>query len=285
MVMERMNISAMDEVVSGRFASERKPYGRRGSVRIVSWNIECGLQFAGILDFLRTASADLMLLQEVDRSARRTQHRDVARELAQSLGLNYTFGKEFQELGAGSKASPAYHGLATLSPWPLSGGRIIRFNRQSNFWEPRWYLPQIELFQRRLGGRITLVTEALVWGQTVVTYNLHLESRGKDGLRVKQLQQALRDTRQYTESSLVILGGDFNLNIGDGGAAADLAEAGFHDAVGLPELPTTAARVPFRSASHIDCIYVSETVRSEGRVYDGVRASDHHPVSATFVLP
>jgi hypothetical protein len=127
MVMERPNISSMDEVVSGRFAIERKPYGPRGSVRIVSWNIECGLQFSGILDFLRTAHADLILLQEVDLSARRTQHRDVALELAQSLGLNYTFGKEFQELGAGSKASPAYHGMATLSPWPLSGGRIITF--------------------------------------------------------------------------------------------------------------------------------------------------------------
>jgi endonuclease/exonuclease/phosphatase family metal-dependent hydrolase len=129
------------------------------------------------------------------------------------------------------------------------------------------------------------VTEALICGQRIVTYNLHLESRGKDGLRVKQLRQALRDARQYTESSLVILGGDFNLNIGDGGAAAGLAEAGFHDAVQLPELPTTAARVPFRPARHIDCIYVSEAVRSEGRVHRGVRASDHHPVSVTLVLP
>lgn len=283
--MERPTISSMDEVVSGRFAIERKPQGPRGSIRIVSWNIECGLQFSGILDFLRTANADLILLQEVDLSAPRTQHRDVALEIAQSLGLNYTFGKEFQELGAGSKASPAYHGLATLSSWPLSGGRIIRFHRQSNFWEPRWYLPQIKLLQRRLGGRITLVTEALIRGQKIVTYNLHLESRGKDDLRVKQLRQALGDATQYMESSLVILGGDFNLNIGDGGAVAVLTEAGFHDAVRLPELPTTAARVPFRPARHIDCIYVSEAVRSEGRVHDSVRASDHHPVSAKFILP
>src|SRR6516225_1375275 len=91
----------------------------------------------------RGASADIILLQEADLNARRTHHINVAREIAQTLEMNYVFGREFQELTQGSKASPAYHGQATLSRWPLSNSRIIRFQKQSHFWRPHWFLPDI----------------------------------------------------------------------------------------------------------------------------------------------
>ena len=112
----------------------------------MSWNIERGLQFPKVLDFLRTIEADLLLLQEVDLNARRTRYRDVASELAQALNLNYVFGMEFQELSEGTAARPAFHGMATLSPWPLSKARIIRFRDQSTFWKPRWYVPNLAVF-------------------------------------------------------------------------------------------------------------------------------------------
>jgi endonuclease/exonuclease/phosphatase family metal-dependent hydrolase len=281
--MVRKNIHQMDEVISGGFAQQRSPWSRN-YVRVVSWNIEQGQQFSGILDFLRSADADLILLQEVDLNVRRTQHRDVASELARSLRLNHVFGKEFEELGAGSNGRPAHHGLATLSPWPLSSGRIIRFQRQSDFWKPHWYVPQAEVFQRRLGGRIALTTETLIDSHRFVTYNLHLESRGKDVRRLHQLGEALEDARQYTESSLVIVGGDFNLNAGLGNAAALLHRSGFRDAVRQPELPTTVERAPFQRPRSIDSIYVSDRVSSDGRVHTDIRASDHYPISATIAI-
>jgi endonuclease/exonuclease/phosphatase family metal-dependent hydrolase len=283
--MEWSTVPPMDDVISGGFSGNQRRSGSRDFVRVVSWNIERGLQFSAILDFLRSADADLILLQEVDLNARRTLHRDVALELTRSLQLNYVFGKEFWELAAGSKASRAYQGLATLSRWPLTNGRILRFQRQSNFWKPRWYVPQTELFQRRLGGRIAVVAEAMIHGRRFVTYNLHFESRGKDSLRFHQLQQLLEDTRGHTEASLVILGGDFNLNASNGDAGAALHKAGFHDAVRLPEFPTTVGRLPFRSAGCIDWIFVSDEVHSKGQVHDGIRASDHYPVSAKIEIP
>ena len=274
----------MDEVITGGFAIGRRQPWSRDYVRVVSWNVERGLRFSAILDFLRAAEADLILLQEVDLKACRTQHRDVARELARSLQLNYMFGTEFQELRAVSGHSPAQHGQATLSPWPLLNGRIIRFERQSNFWKPRWYVPQIELFQRRLGGRIALVTEAMICNRKLVTYNLHLESKGNDALRLQQLNETLEDAGRHRASSVVIVGGDFNLNAGNGTLAATLHAAGFHDAVQLPELPTTAVSLPFRRARCIDWIYVSDGVRSEGLVHNAIQASDHYPVSATLAI-
>ncbi len=267
----------MEEVISGGFGIRHRPPWSRDTIRIVSWNIERGLQFPAILDFLRTAQADLILLQEVDLHARRTQHRDVAYELARSLQVNYVFGKEFQELGATS-GLPAYHGQATLSPWPLSNARIIRFQNQSDFWKPRWYLPQIELFQRRIGGRLALVTEAMIYGQSVLTYNLHLESQAKDRLRLQQLQEALHDARRHKGASMVVLAGDFNMDAGNEDAAAALHN-GFHDAVRLPESPTTTARSRFNRARCLDWIYVSEYARAQGQVHNTVQASDHYPVS------
>src|ERR1700686_5196565 len=83
----------------------------------------------------------------------------------------------------------AYHGQATLSRWPLSNSRIIRFQKQSNFWRPHWFLPDVPLFQERLGGRLALVSEVNIAGKTIVAYNLHLESKDDDQLRRFQLQE------------------------------------------------------------------------------------------------
>jgi endonuclease/exonuclease/phosphatase family metal-dependent hydrolase len=254
----------------------------RGFIRIVSWNIERGLRFPGILEFLRIVQADLILLQEVDTNARRTHYRDVASDLARALHLNVVFGREFQELSEGSSASPAFQGQATLSPWPLSNGRTIQFRDQSNFWKPRWYVPRIGAFQRRNGGRIALVAEARVYGRKLVTYNVHLESRSNDTLRLRQLEEVLEDCRRCGDASMFVIGGDFNLNAGHGNAAKALRDAGFHDAARLSGRPTTPVHGLPRHAGAIDWIFVSGGLDSQGRVHDDVHESDHYPVSATI---
>jgi endonuclease/exonuclease/phosphatase family metal-dependent hydrolase len=257
----------------------------RDFCRIVSWNIERGLQLPKILDFLASIQADLLLLQEVDLNARRTRYRDIASEVAQSLNLNYVFGMEFQELSEGTATRPAYHGMATLSPWPLSKARIIHFRDQSTFWKPRWYVPDLPVFQRRLGGRIALVAEATIYGRKVVSYNLHLESRGEDDLRLRQLNEVLADCRKYVDRPRLVIAGDFNMNAGAGEAARALRNTGFCDAVGLPAHPTSTAHLLSQHAHAIDWIFVSGSPDSQGQVHHDIHASDHYPVSATLADP
>ena len=275
----------MTDVAHGEFrCGPIRPWSR-DFVRIVSWNIERGFQFLKIRDFLRTVEADLLLLQEVDLNARRTHYRDVASELAHALNLNYVFGVEFEELSEGTRARPAYHGMATLSPWPLSKPRIIRFRDQSTFWRPRWYVPDLPVFQRRIGGRIALVAEATIYGHKVVTYNLHLESRGADELRLRQLNEVRADCRRQVDQPGLVVAGDFNLNACAGWAGKGLADAGLHDAVRLPGHPTSIAHGLSDHARTIDWIFVSDTADSQGRVHNDIRASDHYPVSATLARP
>lgn len=269
----------MHEIISGGFASDKIPWSR-DYIRVVTWNIERGRQFSGILRFLRDAEADLIFLQEVDLNARRTQYRDVANDLARTLRLNYVFAEKFHELAQGCNGLPAYQGMATLSPWPLSDARILRFQHQSEFWKPRWYIPNLQVFQRRLGGRIALICDVFINDRRLVTYNLHLESRGRNLLRLAQLNETLVHARQNTES-VVILGGDFNLESRNSKAASALHAAGFRDAAQISDMPTTVAR-RFRRPKSIDRIYVSVAARSEGRVHTSVQASDHSPVSAVL---
>jgi endonuclease/exonuclease/phosphatase family metal-dependent hydrolase len=275
---------AMQEILTGKFTPLSLTLWPPKSLRIVDWNINRGLELQGVIDFLGAANADILILQEVDLNARRTHRLNIAEEIARKLEMNYVFGREFEELVQGSNGSPAYHGQATLSKWPISNPRLVRFSRQSHFWQPRWFLPKIEPFQERLGGRIALVAQVNVAGSKIVTYNVHLESRGNDTLRTSQLTEALSDARCYDTECPVVVAGDFNLDASKEPVAVALANARFQNAVASSRsAPTTAAHGLFEGRRRIDWAFVRGPLRaSSGQVHASVNASDHYPIS--FVL-
>lgn len=274
----------MQEIETGNFAVSRWLLCPPDSIRVVNWNINRGLQLQGVIEFLASTKADILLLQEADLNARRTHRVNVAREIAQKLQMNYTFGREFQELTQGTRASPAYHGQATLSRWPLLNSRIIRFQKQSNFWHPHWFLPEVAPFQERIGGRLALVCQANIAGKTIVAYNVHLESKGDNALRVSQLEETLQDTRQYDSDTPILLAGDFNLDVSDGTAASAIRRARFQDAFASQHLPTTPNSF-FEEGRTIDWIFSRGPVRpSQPQVHRSVSASDHYPLSIRLTL-
>lgn len=271
---------ATQDIVTGNFAPMRWVVWPRSSLRIVDWNIDRGLELQAIIEFLASTNPDVCILQEVDINARRTHRLNIAEEIARKLQMEYVFGREFQELVQGTKASPAFHGQATLSKWPISNARLIRFTRQSHFWEPRWYLPNIEPFQERLGGRIALVAEINVAGTKLLTYNLHLESRGSDELRLSQADEVLSDVVRHDSRYPVIVAGDLNLDASKVGAATAFQTAGFQDAIAASRTPTTPSRRLFEPGRPIDWAFIRGPVRAtSGRVHSRVKGSDHYPIS------
>jgi endonuclease/exonuclease/phosphatase family metal-dependent hydrolase len=274
----------MQEIETGSFSPPPLVLIPPDSIRVVNWNIDRGLRLQRVIEFLAGAKADVVLLQESDLNARRTHHLNIAREIAQKLQMNYVFGREFQELTQGSRASPAYHGQATLSRWPLSNSRIIRFQKQSNFWRPRWFLPEIEPFQERIGGRLALVCETNIAGKTVVTYNLHLESKGDDALRCSQIDETLQDARRYDTSMPIVLAGDFNLDASGGPAATAIGRAQFQDAFTNRHARTTPHSF-LEQGRTIDWIFTRGPIRAvESRVHCSISASDHYPLSVTLAF-
>jgi len=276
----------MPEIITGNFAPFRWLISPPNSIRVVDWNIDRGLRLEGIIDFLEHVNADVLILQEVDINARRTQRRNIAEEIARKLQMNYAFGREFEELTQGSKASPAYHGQATLSRWSISNPRVLRFRRQSNFWRPHWFLPRVELFQERLGGRIALLAEINLGGSKLVTYNLHLESRANDELRVSQMDEVLSDSACYGPQCMLVVAGDLNLDVAKHAAAMTWTRAGFRDALGTTPTPTTPPRRLFEPGRQIDWAFVRGSMQIEGgQVHKRLHASDHYPLSFNLIQP
>lgn len=270
----------MPEIITGNFAPFRWVMWPPSSLRVVDWNIDRGQQLPGVIDFLASTNADILILQEADLNARRTRRLNVAEEIARKLQMDYVFGREFQELVQGSKSSPAYHGQATLSKWPISNPRLIRFSRQSHFWQPHWFLPKIEPFQERLGGRIALVAEINVAGSRLITYNLHLESRGSDELRLAQVNEVLSDASQQDAQCPLIVAGDLNMDASKGAAAAAFANAGFENAIAAPRAATTPSRGLFEGGRRIDWAFVRGPIRGgSSQVHNRITASDHYPIS------
>jgi endonuclease/exonuclease/phosphatase family metal-dependent hydrolase len=158
-------------------------------LRVASWNIERGLNFNAVraallgaerfasfinskkfppgskdrIEILQQASllrqSDVIVLNEVDLGLKRTEYRDVARELAAALGMNYAYGLEFVEVDplvlgtetfAGMKdderaalvkqsavdksRTQNLHGTAILSRYALNNVRLIPFKYQGYDW-------------------------------------------------------------------------------------------------------------------------------------------------------
>ncbi len=274
----------MARIETGSFVSSESAQCP-AALRVVCWNIARGSKLDAIIEFLVSADADIILLQETDRDARRTQYRNVAMEIAKKLKMHFVFGCEFEELAEGSRTRPAYHGQATLSRWPLSGCSILRFHSQSNFWRSRWFIPTLRPLQRRHGGRMALFNNVLLPDRTVSTYNLHCESKGGDSLRYSQLQEVLQDAMRHGLKVPLLVAGDFNFDLSQDEAAAALADTGFVNPFATLHQATTIAHPLSVRDRVIDWILLrGPLVGTNAQVHSSVAASDHYPLSLSITF-
>lgn len=245
------------------------------ALKLLTWNIERGVEFESIFHVLEAERADVILLQEVDRNTNRTGKRYVDRDLAARLKRQGAWEAEFQELGQGKNA---YIGSATLSSLPMNTSRALRYKAQSDGWRPVWYLPNWSIVQPRIGGRLALVTEHDWSGQKLVVYNLHLESKGQEVLRVVQIEEVLEDAAKYPEGTPMVIAGDLNVKGADSPVIGRLEKAGFRRAAG--------GKITTRRGDPLDWIFVRGAIEArEAKVLGDVRASDHYPVVVTLSLP
>jgi endonuclease/exonuclease/phosphatase family metal-dependent hydrolase len=239
-------------------------------LNIVTWNIERGKEYEKILSVLRSLDPDVVLIQEADRSCRRTGYRDVARDLAHALGMNWVSAGEFQEIGEARGNEPALHGQATLSKFPIEQAQVLRFKAQARW---RWSINPI---QPRRGGRIALKTRS----GGVLLYNTHFESGDDERLRHKQVAEVLEDQSRETGGMPVVIGGDFNnASILQSSLLGSVTAASFADALGEAHRrgPTSAGQ-----RHPIDWIFVRNLSPIHGRIVDAGAASDHFPLIAVL---
>ena len=254
--------------VEGEPARINRPIPDVAHLSVVTWNIEQGQQYESILKALRTLDADVILLQEVDRHVRRTGYRDVARELAHALDLNWVSGGEFQEIGEGRGRKAAVTGQAILSKAPITDAKVLRFKAQARW---RWSINPV---QPRRGGRMAL--KARTAG--ILVYNTHIESGGNDRLQRRQIAEILEDEAREAANGVgpVMIGGDFNNGpVLRSTMFTSLSVAEFTDAL---ESHETRGPTALGQRHPIDWIFVKNARGLRGRVIDTKSASDHFPV-------
>lgn len=194
-------------------AKPRRPHDPRLGpfLRACLWNIERGIRLdeiklaftsikmlerrlsaAGLKpDELRRAldearalqQADVIVLNEADLGMRRSEYRDVTRELARALNMNYAYGVEFvevdpvnlgmerfeevpspereelqREIAVDPTLYRGLHGSAVLSRYPVRSARIVRFKAQPHNWylDEKKQVSPVELGKRKLSEKVFL---------------------------------------------------------------------------------------------------------------------------------
>jgi len=267
----------IDEIRHGNFARSAP---HKTELTLLDWNIDRGTRLDQIAAGMESQKPDLAVLQEVDLNARRSDFKDIAQELAKRLNMNFAFAPEFQELGQSSSDQPAFHGQAILTSLPIRSSRLLRFELQSGFWKPQPFLPKWALFQRRLGGRVALISELEFNNGILVVYNLHLESRSGGRIQYAQLKEVLKDTEKYPRDTPIIIAGDFNTkyphSIGE--VTKLMRDSGYESALGERHARTHVI------IGDLDWIFARSPIAlSGGKVLKELHGSDHFAVSAQVI--
>jgi len=268
---------ALETVLSGSFAPALP--ASRDRAAVLNWNIDRGKHLDDIKAQIRRQKPDLCIFQEVDLDARRTHRENVAKELAETFGMNYVFAPEFLELSQGTAEDPAYHGQALLTTLAVRASRMIRFQHQSGWWKPRKLLASnVPLLQRRQGGRVALVAELDNGGKPLVVYDLHLESKGTEELRLQQLEEVLDDAKRYATETPIIIAGDLNTFFPRSRLIPRLREAGFRNVLGDRRVKTHVI------LGELDWMFVRGSIECERGQVLHVHGSDHFPIAVDVRL-
>lgn len=270
----------LETLRSGNYANSMARGRVLKQASILNWNIDRGKHLNDIEGQIRQQDPDLCIFQEVDLDARRSGGIDVARKLAETFHLNYVFAPEFEELSQGTPEVPAYHGQALLTKLPIRSSRMLRFAHQSGFWKPQpFMISSLPLFQRRQGGRIALIAELDNGGKPLVIYNLHLESKGTEQLRLQQLNEVLDDAQKYPPDTSIIIAGDLNTLSFHSGLIPRLRQAGYRSAFGDRRVRTHVIM------GDLDWVFVRGPVEfGDAQVVRGVGGSDHFPITVNVRL-
>jgi endonuclease/exonuclease/phosphatase family metal-dependent hydrolase len=194
-------------------------------IRAAAWNVERGKRFSGVRAHLREdpilRDADLVLLNEVDIGMGRSDNRNVARELACDLGMNYVFANSHLVLAPGD-AGERDHGRAnTLS---LHGNVLLtRFPVRDFEAVPcPEYKDKFHALEKRLGSKRALLCEVDLPDGPLLVAVVHLDPFAPPAHRARQMRRILRriDARAPAR---VLLGGDLNTNTYDLGRKLGLA--------------------------------------------------------------
>ena len=198
----------LESIETGKFAKAARP--AKPAYRVVAWNLERGIEHEGQLEEFRShpylSSADIFLLTETDVGMARSGNRNIARELARELGLDYAFAPCYLNLskGAGIESEAAgenelgLHGNAILSRYPILNPRSIALGNGRDKMRGR---------EKRLGQQTAVFAEIDLPGLEVTACAVHLDAQSSQRHRRDQMAAVIEG---LPPSGPTLIGGDWN---------------------------------------------------------------------------
>lgn len=180
--------------------------------RAVAWNVERGICYDAILEQLRANPilnrADLLLLTETDLGMARSQNRNVARELALALDMNYYFVPAYINLCKGSgiesdfdgENDASLHGNSILSRYPLRDLQPIPLKNAKDKMRGK---------EKRIGNQQALAATVDFPQGSIRAVCIHLDALSAQYQRQRQMEVILKSLK-VEPAMPVLLGGDLN---------------------------------------------------------------------------
>ncbi len=282
------------DIETACFAPEDPSEPPPDSVIVMAYNMERGFYLDQQLALFADGTIptpDVLLISEADRGCSRTDGRNVTRELAEALEMDYAFATEFIELPRNTTEpvdqidAICEHGNAVLSRFPIGNVEAIR-HTENESWR------DVE-DQPRLGGRVAVKADIQVGSRYLHVYALHFESGLlEDDYREAQAIELIEHAAELPFS--VVIGGDTNavtyhLSVGEDTtdrtvrAFLDRDYIDTHQGLAPEERPTT----PAGGGAVIDLLFTRDDSASAPGlcpVDTCATLSDHVPVWATVEL-
>jgi endonuclease/exonuclease/phosphatase family metal-dependent hydrolase len=205
--------SVLNYVAQEQFATGVKP-GRPGeSIMATAWNLERGIKLEGIIRALAEhpvlSKSDVLLLTELDYGMARTGNRNVTREIAGSLGMNYAFAPCYLNLAKGSGLEAraggtnrqALHGNAILARFPLEHAHSIALPNGKD---------KMRGTEKRLGSQRAVIADLMHPLGTVRVVSVHLDAHSTQRHRHLQMKLILDHLETLSPQLPVVIGGDWN---------------------------------------------------------------------------
>lgn len=240
-------------------------------LKFLSWNIWCGTYLDGVIEFLKTADADIVALQEVVEDDRG----NITEIIAKQLGYQCVYVIDMRmplRFLPGQKSDDKRKikfGDAILSKYKIKDSKIF------------------ELATVKDVKRLTIGADIEVGNKTLHVFSVHLKHTHQTPSEVQDLEA--ENLLKIVPRENVVVMGDFNASYGSN-AIKKMTEALVDTEIG-EETPTwsvyengcTGCRVESLQYK-LDYIFMSHDLKSDSfKVHDS-KSSDHLPVSATIEI-
>lgn len=255
----------------GEASQPRSGIGGNGDIKIISYNIRwrSGEDLKKLIKLFHEdkelGNANILALQEVDRSKKRSGKTNTAKLLADELGLYYAWAAPPTPKASDEEET----GVAILSAYPLTNVQRIVFPHEG---------PN----KRR---RVAIGASVKIGEQELRVYSAHAETRISMEKKLEQLKALLDDLDRYPKDTPAVIMGDLNTWQSDAAPKTIklFSEAGFSTPFGSHK--TFSQKVLFVPIEfRLDWIWLRSIEAVEHGIDRDVRISDHWPLWTTVRL-